>query len=57
MGRIKKANSKKLTGEEVGRLLLKNTIHTYKQSIVDKDPKPILSQKEFDKMVGEVDFR
>ena len=56
MGRIKKANSKKLTGEEVGRLLLKNTIHTYKQSIVGKDPKPILSQKEFDKMVGEVDF-
>jgi len=56
VGRIKKANSKKLTGEEVGRLLLKNTIHTYKQSIVGKDPKPILSQKELDKMVGRIDF-
>ena len=56
MGRIKKANSEKLTGEEVGRLLLKNTIHTYKQSIVGKDPKPILSQKELDKMVGGIDF-
>lgn len=54
--RIKKAISGKLTGEEVGRLLIKNTIDTYKQSIAGKNPKPIFSQEELDEMVDGVDF-
>lgn len=54
--RIKKAISKKLTGEEVGRLLIKNTIDTYKQSVAGKTPKPIFTQEELDEMVDGIDF-
>lgn len=47
---------RKLTGEELGRLIIKNTIVTYKQTLEDKNLKPIFSQEELDEMVESVDL-
>ena len=47
---------RKLTGEEAGRLIIKNTIVTYEQTLEGKNLKPIFSQEELDEMVESVDL-
>lgn len=48
--------NKKLTGAEVGRLVLSNVIHIYARALAgEKDPKPLFSQANLDNMVSEIE--
>lgn len=47
---------RKLTGEEAGRLIIKNTIVTYKQTLEDKNLKPIFSQEELNELIESIDL-
>ncbi|MGQ7385590.1 hypothetical protein PW252_11245 (plasmid) [Streptococcus sp. 29887] len=48
--------NKKLTGAEVGRLVLSNVIHIYARALAgEKDPKPLFSQASLDNMVSEIE--
>ncbi|MHC3906749.1 hypothetical protein ACXONK_09665, partial [Streptococcus thermophilus] len=47
---------RKLTGEELGRLIIKNTIVTYKQTLEDENLKPIFSQEELNELIESMDF-
>lgn len=50
--KIKITDNKGWTGEEVGRLILKNSIHSYTEAIKgNRNPKPIFSQNELETMV------
>ena len=48
--------NKKLSGAEVGRLVLSNTINVYSRAIKgEKDPKPLFSQASLDNMVNKIE--
>ncbi|HET2286720.1 TPA: hypothetical protein ACL2IH_001789, partial [Streptococcus pneumoniae] len=48
--------NKKLTGAEVGRLVLSNTINVYSRALKgEKDPKPLFSQASLDNMVNKIE--
>ncbi|HFI0639981.1 TPA: hypothetical protein ACGO3K_002111, partial [Streptococcus suis] len=50
--KIKITDNKGWTGEEVGRLILKNSTHSYTEAIKgNRNPKPIFSQNELETMV------
>ena len=50
--KTKITDNKGWTGEEVGRLILKNSIHSYTEAIKgNRNPKPIFSQDELETMV------
>ncbi|MDW7799611.1 hypothetical protein SCQ32_09915 [Streptococcus canis] len=45
------------TGEEVGRLILKNSIHSYTEAIKgNRNPKPIFNQTELEAMVSNISY-
>lgn len=48
--------NKKLTGAEVGRLVLSNTINAYSRALKgEKNPKPLFSQASLDNMVNQIE--
>lgn len=48
--------NKKLSGAEVGRLVLSNTINVYSRALRgEKDPKPLFSQARLDRMINEIE--
>lgn len=53
--KIKITDKKGWTGEEVGRLVLKNSVHSYTEAIKgNRNPKPIFSQNELEAMVKNI---
>ncbi|NQK56491.1 hypothetical protein HO502_10690 [Streptococcus suis] len=49
-------NKKKLSGAEVGRLVISNTINTYSRAVKgEKQPKPLFSQVQLDRMVNAIE--
>lgn len=55
--KIKITDKKGWTGEEVGRLVLKNSIHSYTEAIKgNRNPKPIFSQNELEAMVSNISY-
>ncbi|MEG3259107.1 hypothetical protein RFK12_10910 [Streptococcus suis] len=55
--KIKITDKKGWTGEEVGRLILKNSIHSYTEAMKgNRKPKPIFSQNELEAMVSNISY-
>lgn len=55
--KMKITDKKGWTGEEVGRLILKNSVHSYTEAIKgDRNPKPIFSQTELEAMVSNISY-
>ncbi len=55
--KIKITDKKGWTGEEVGRLILKNSIHSYTEAMKGvRNPKPIFSQNELEVMVNNISY-
>lgn len=55
--KIKITDKKGWTGEEVGRLILKNSIHSYNEAMRGvRNPKPIFSQNELEAMVSNISY-
>ena len=55
--KIKITDKKGWTGEEVGRLILKNSIHSYTEAMKGvRNPKPIFSQNELEAMVSNISY-
>lgn len=55
--KIKITDKKGWTGEEVGRLILKNSIHSYNEAMKGvRNPKPIFSQNELEAMVSNISY-
>lgn len=51
------SNKKGWTGEEVGRLILKNSIHSYTEAMKGvRNPKPIFNQTELEAMVSNISY-
>lgn len=55
--KIRLSNKKGWTGEEVGRLILKNSVHSYTEAIKgNRNPKPIFNQTELEAMVSNISY-
>lgn len=55
--KMKITDKKGWTGEEVGRLILKNSIHSYNEAMKGvRNPKPIFSQNELEAMVSNISY-
>ena len=53
--KVRLTNKKGWTGEELGRLIIKNSTHSYTEAIKgNRNPKPIFSQKELEIMVNNI---
>lgn len=51
------ADKKGWTGEEIGRLIVKNTIHSYIEALKgNQEPEPIFSQAELERMVTNITY-
>lgn len=55
--KMKITDKKGWTGEEVGRLILKNSVHSYTEAIKgNRNPKPIFNQTELEAMVSNISY-